>query len=66
MTRLYVRSRPDCHSFTRDRTWQHPSRREHIHGPIRPMDEPSSIVAVWVIGFAVAAFLAPIISWSAQ
>ena len=66
MSRVFHRSRPDSHSFTRDRTWQTPGRREHVHGKLLPMDEPSSIVAVWAIGFAVAAFLAPIISWSAQ
>lgn len=66
MTRLYVRSRPDEASFTRDRTWQTPGRREHVHGKLIPMEEPSSIVAVWVIGFAIAAFAAPLIGGLGQ
>ena len=35
-------------------------------GPIQPMEERSTVLSVWAIGFAVAAFLAPIISGVAQ
>lgn len=39
---------------------QHPGRREHIHGPIQPMDQPSK--GMWFIYGAVLALV--LIAWS--
>ena len=54
-------SRPVEDSFTWRRNWQHPSRREFVHGRIKPLDEPSTIVSLWAVGFVVAAFVAPMV-----
>jgi hypothetical protein len=38
MSRVFVTSAPVERAFMTRKSWQHPSRREHIHGPLVPAD----------------------------
>ena len=65
MTR-FTSSRSVEASFTWDRQWQHPSRRDHIYGRVKPLEEPVNWFPIAAVVFAVATFAAPLIAWSAQ
>ena len=50
-------SAPTERAFMTRRTWQHPSRREHVHGRVIPMDNPyGGNIGKWVM-FAVAVMI---------
>lgn len=67
MTRIVCSRRPEVVWQSRP-SWQHPSRRQHIHGPIQPLYSPSRIDWISnavIVGMAVGlAVLCSKFGWS--
>lgn len=47
----FVTSSPTERSFVTRRSWQHPGRREFIHGRIVPLEQPRRSFRKWLSRF---------------
>lgn len=66
MTARYHTSAPPERAFMTRKSWQHPGRRRHVHGEIRPLHDDPEPLWAWVIivGLAlVAAYLTITKGW---
>lgn len=50
MTARFYQSSPTERAFMRHKSWQHPSRREHVHGRVRPLHEEPGMGGYWGLG----------------